>query len=86
MSCNRHLCHLAIDDPLRLLSTSLRAAAGSSAEARLQTVDEVTNYGQDEEKDDDDNRDDNVAGHGGGCSGRERLMGSEVYVGFGVFG
>lgn len=69
MSRSRLPCHMTIDNPLRLLSTSLRAATGSSAEAGLQTVDEVTDYGQDEEKDDDNDRNDDVAGHGDGCSG-----------------
>jgi hypothetical protein len=53
--------------PLRLLSTSLRSAAGTSAKAGLQAVDEVANDSQDEKEDDDDDGDGDVAGHVGGC-------------------
>lgn len=45
------------------LSTSLRLAAASPAETRLQAVDEVADDGQDEEQDDDNDRDDDVARH-----------------------
>lgn len=69
--------------PLRLLSTSLRAATGSSAEARLQTVDEVTDDGENQKEDDDNDCDDDVARHGDGGPrrfGRERSIGLELEI------
>ena len=51
---------------LRILSASLRSVTSSSAEAGLQTVDQVADDGKDKEEDDDDDRNDNVAGHGCG--------------------
>lgn len=54
---------------LRLLSTSLGAAAWSSAETGLQAVDEVADDCQDEKEDDDNDRNGDVARHGEGCGG-----------------
>lgn len=58
-----------VQGSLRFLSTSLGSAATASAEAGLQTVDEVADDGQDEKEDDDNDRDDDVAGHVGGGRG-----------------
>jgi hypothetical protein len=50
---------------LHLISTGLRSATASSAEAGLQAVDEVADDGEDEKEDDDDDCDGDVAGHFG---------------------
>lgn len=68
---------------LRLLATSLRAAACASAEAGLQAVDEVTDDGEDQKEDDDNDCDDDVARHddgGPGRFGRERSIGLEPEI------